>query len=63
MESTIKTGASNGQLVTGLFPNRNSAEAAYASASQRGYSKDDVNVIMSDDTRKTHFFKDRWRRN
>ena len=55
METVIKSGPSHGQLVTGLFPDRNSAEAAYGVASQRGYSKDDVNVIMSDDTRKTHF--------
>ncbi|MDP3412082.1 MAG: hypothetical protein Q8S16_02675 [Polaromonas sp.] len=55
METTIRSGSSNGQLVTGLFPDRHSAEAAYGVASQRGYSKGDMNVIMSDDTRKTHF--------
>lgn len=55
METTLKSGAANGQLVTGLFPDRSSAEAAYGVATQRGYSKDDMNVIMSDDTRKTHF--------
>lgn len=55
METTIKSGNSNGHLVTGLFPDRNSAEAAYGVASQRGYGKGDMNVIMSDDTRKAHF--------
>ena len=53
---TSATGASN--LVTGLFPDRTSAEAAYNAAHSRGYSKDDVNLVMSDDTRKRHFSGD-----
>lgn len=44
-----------GPLVTGLFPDRESAESAYNSASSRGYSKDDLNLAMSDDTRKRYF--------
>ncbi|MFG6412278.1 hypothetical protein ACG02S_00050 [Roseateles sp. DC23W] len=43
------------RLVTGLFPDRASAEAAYKSASDRGYSSSDVDVVMSDDTRTRHF--------
>ena len=46
---------SSGNLVTGLFPDRTSAEAAYNAAHSRGYSKDDVNLVMSDETRKRHF--------
>lgn len=42
-------------LVTGLFPDRTSAEAAYTAAEARGYSSDDLNLVMSDETRKTHF--------
>lgn len=45
----------NARLVTGLFPDRDSAEAAYAAATERGYTKDDVNLVMSDKTRSTHF--------
>ncbi|WP_426060938.1 hypothetical protein [Hymenobacter sp. B1770] len=41
-----------------MFRDRDSAERAYQSLSSRGYSKDDVNVLMSDDTRKTHFGDD-----
>lgn len=48
----------SGRLVSGLFPDRASAERAYEVASTRGYGKDDVNVLMSDDTRKQHFSKD-----
>jgi len=55
METTLKTGAANGQLVTGLFPDRQSAELAYGGVTQRGYDSGDVNLVMSDDTRKHHF--------
>jgi outer membrane lipoprotein SlyB len=43
------------KMVTGLFPDRSSAERAYESVTERGYSKDDVNLIMSADARKRHF--------
>ena len=42
-------------LVTGLFRDRDSAERAYQSISDRGYGQDDVNLVMSDDTRQRHF--------
>jgi hypothetical protein len=42
-------------LVTGLFRDRDSAERAYQSVTERGYTKDDVNLAMSDETRKRHF--------
>ena len=47
-----------GRMVTGLFPDRASAERAYQSASSRGYGKDDINLVMSDETRKRHFATD-----
>lgn len=55
----LRTGTtSSGPLVTGLFRDRDSAEAAYNAASARGYSKDDVNLVMSDETRTRHFAND-----
>ena len=45
------TNKQNSRMVTGLFPDRASAERAYSSVSDRGYSKDDVNLMMSDSTR------------
>ena len=42
-------------LMTGLFPDRESAEKGYNSLSDRGYAKDDINVVMSEDTKKRHF--------
>ena len=56
MSSSSSSGSGN--MVTGLFPDRASAEAAYNAAHLRGYSKDDVNLVMSDDTRKRHFSDD-----
>ncbi|TWI61504.1 hypothetical protein IP91_04584 [Pseudoduganella lurida] len=48
----------NTRLVTGLFADRASAERAYHHATERGYTKDDINVLMSDDTRKRYFTGD-----
>lgn len=45
-------------MVTGLFRDRDSAERAYQTVSDRGYTRDDVNLIMSDETRKRHFSGD-----
>ena len=42
-------------LMTGLFPDRESAELGYNSMSERGYTKDDVNLVMSQDTKERHF--------
>lgn len=43
------------RMMTGLFRDRESAEGAYRSLSSRGYGKDDVNLLMSEDTRKKYF--------
>lgn len=45
----------NKTLVTGIFPTKESAERAYASIHSRGYTSDDVHVMMSDKARDTHF--------
>ena len=47
--------ANDRPLMTGLFPDRESAERGYHALSERGYSKDDVSLAMSDETRKRHF--------
>ena len=47
--------SNDSKILTGLFRDRESAERAYDSISARGYGKDDVNLIMSDDTRKRYF--------
>lgn len=40
-------------LLTGLFRDRESTEGAYTSLKNRGYTDDEINVIMSDKTRDT----------
>ncbi|MEJ6981827.1 hypothetical protein WG906_15270 [Pedobacter sp. P351] len=45
------------RMLTGMFKDRESAEQAYNSLTSRGYSQDDVNLMMSDETRKRHFAK------
>ncbi len=42
-------------VLTGLFRDRDSVERAYQSIADRGYTRDDVDVMMSDDTRRRHF--------
>jgi hypothetical protein len=45
----------NSGLLTGLFRDRESAEMAYRSATERGYDHKDLNLVMSDETRARHF--------
>ena len=49
------TAAERRRHVSGLFRDRESAEHAYRSLTERGYGTDDVNLVMSDDARKRHF--------
>ena len=51
------TGATKGrsEVVTGMFRDKESAERAYNSLAERGYSKDEINVIMADETRQKYY--------
>ncbi len=52
----MENNASNDKrMMTGMFRDRQSAEGAYNSLHSRGYSHDDINLMMSDETRKKHF--------
>jgi hypothetical protein len=42
-------------MVTGMFRDRDSAERAYQALPARGYSERDINVAMSEDTRRRYF--------
>ena len=42
-------------MMTGLFNDRESSEGAYQSLRDRGYSDDEINVIMSDETRDKYY--------
>jgi len=58
MAETTGSATGRSRMVTGLFRDRESAERAYDSVTTRGYSNDDVNLIMSDETRNKHFAVD-----
>jgi len=45
-------------MLTGMFADRESTEKAYNALHDRGYSKDDINLVMSDKTREKHFSKE-----
>jgi hypothetical protein len=55
MENTHNTDGTKRPLLTGMFSDRESTERAYNTLHERGYSKDDINLIMSDDTKKRHY--------
>ncbi|CAN5585735.1 hypothetical protein BH10ACI3_BH10ACI3_24620 [soil metagenome] len=42
-------------MLTGMFSDKDSSESAYKSLRDRGYSDDEINVMMSDDTRKKYY--------
>lgn len=42
-------------MMTGVFPDRESAEKGYDTVSERGYTKDDISLIMSDKTREKYY--------
>jgi hypothetical protein len=45
-------------MMTGLFRDRASAERAYGCATSRGYGRDDVSLLMSEETRNRYFPRD-----
>lgn len=50
--------ATSRSSVTGIYYDRDSADRAYNAIRERGYDDQDVNVLMSDDTRKRHYGDD-----
>lgn len=49
------SGSGSTHQMTAIFNDRNAAEQAYGSLLAHGFSKDDVNLVMTDDTRKQNF--------
>ena len=56
-DSPAASGSS--KMVTGLFKDSESVERAYEVVSGRDYGTADINVVMSDETRKRYFADDR----
>ncbi|MBK0369322.1 hypothetical protein [Flavobacterium agrisoli] len=55
MENVNNSEGTKRPLLTGMFADRDSTERAYNSLSERGYTKDDINLIMSDETREKYY--------
>jgi len=55
MENQATSRQGDKPLLTGLFRDRESTEGAYQSLRSRGYSDDEINVIMSDETRDKYY--------
>jgi hypothetical protein len=53
--STTGGSTTNSNMLTGMFADRNAAERAYTSLHSRGYSHEDVDLVMTDEARKRHF--------
>ena len=49
------TSTSDKRVLTGLFRDRDSAEQAYETLRARGYTDADINVLMTDQTRKSWY--------
>lgn len=50
--------ATDRPLVTGTFNDSDSADRAYRSFRERGYTDDDIHIMMSDDTKKKYYDRD-----
>lgn len=53
-ESLVILGSDN--LIVGLFKNPQHAEHVYTDLLAQGYNKDEINLILSEDTRKLYFY-------
>jgi hypothetical protein len=53
--ATMQGSSKQPRMVTGMFRDRESAERAYGALPSRGYSERDINLAMSEDTRKRYF--------
>ncbi|MBA3353592.1 MAG: hypothetical protein H0U23_14440 [Blastocatellia bacterium] len=49
------TSTKENRMLTGMFRDKDSTEGAYRSLRDRGYADDEINVMMSNETRDKHF--------
>lgn len=54
----VKNNGTERGMLTGMFSDRESTENAYNTLQERGYSKDDINLIMSENTQEKYFSGD-----
>ncbi|HBE81896.1 MAG: hypothetical protein JNK51_12340 [Blastocatellia bacterium] len=58
MENQATSRKTEDGMLTGMFTDKDSTENAYRSLRDRGYSDDEINVIMSDSTRDEYYKND-----
>lgn len=56
--TTTENTTTEKRILTGMFRDRESTENAYNMLHERGYTKDEIDLIMSDETREKHFSGD-----
>src|SRR4051794_6087749 len=59
MADTTAATTGRSRIMTGMVRDRDNAERAYNSLTSRGYSRVDINVLMSDETRNKYYPADR----
>jgi hypothetical protein len=55
MENTQNYTKSEMKMLSGMFSDLESSTYAYKTLQEKGYKIDDINIMMSDETRKKHF--------
>jgi hypothetical protein len=56
MENNLNDGTTRRTpMLTGMFADRESTESAYNALNERGYTKDEINLVMSDETRSKYY--------
>lgn len=58
MENQATSTQTEPGMLTGLFNDKETSESAYKALRDRGYTDDEINVVMSDDTRKKNYAND-----
>ena len=58
MENQATTARQESKMLTGIFSDKESSEGAYRSLRDRGYSEDDIDVMMSEETRDKYYADD-----
>lgn len=58
-KSNNENNSTDKEILTGMFRDRKSTERAYNSVQDRGYSPDEVNLVMSKETHDKYFSDDR----
>jgi len=58
MENSNNDSTGKRPMLTGMFSDRESTENAYNALHERGYTKDEINLLMSDDTREKHYSRE-----